>query len=599
MESAAVEALRAKLSTVPKRPGVYTFQGAQQKILYIGKARNLQARLRQYFHDSAGLDHRKAAMVALARDFTFIATANELEALALEANLIKQHKPRFNILLRDDKSYPYLRLSVQEQWPTLQVVRRMAKDGALYFGPYIPSSSMYEALSFVRKHFTLRPCKYRLDRPMRPCIRHQMGRCPAPCAGLADAEFYKKQVEEVALFLKGRSMELLDELEQHMTALAQQERFEEAASVRDRIFALRRAWQSQKVIDPALGDMDIIGAHLPGGDEGAVVVLFVRAGVMVGAREYNLKDIDGMDERELAGAFVEAFYSRELTPPERVVIWTKPDGGAALRHWLRQRRGDEPVSLYVPVRGSKEDELLQMARTNARIYYESRRGEGAEATLEELRRRLSLGTIPRSIGAFDISNISGSEAVAAYVYWADGEFRKDKYRNLKIATVQGQDDYAMMREAVRRVLADVELPDLVLIDGGLGQLQSAMQAAAGLMGPEGFISIAKRPDRLFKGTGGEPLDLEDKLPSSLLLKRIRDEVHRFAIRYHKKLRSRRALESPLKGIPGIGPRRHVALLKRFGSLEGIENATNEALCEIAGITPELAERIKVALRQEE
>jgi len=585
--------LAEKLASLPKNPGVYIFIGPAERVLYVGKAKVLRNRVRSYFQKSGDLDRRKSAMVRDIRDMQFIVTDSELEALALEANLIKQYKPKFNVILRDDKNYPYLRVSVNEQWPRLEVVRKVKKDGALYFGPYVPSSSMHEAIAFIRRNFGVRPCKYRLDRPMRPCIQHQMGRCPAPCAGLIGRDEYMKEVDDVVMFLRGQKGELVDELEAKMRAYSEGQRYEDAARIRDRIVSLKRAWESQKVISPELGDIDVIGSCHDGG-EAAFQVFFVRNGVMIGARDFFLRDLDGIPPEELAHSFVEMFYAKGIIPPPKILVDVRPAVPGPLMEWLKEKRGGA-VRIVVPRRG-KERELLKMAQENAKLHYESKKGTAGDAVLDQLGRRLSLASPPRSIGAFDVSNTGGSEAVGAFVWWSDGDFRKDNYRHLKIKTVKGADDYAMMRETISRTLKNLnDWPDLIVIDGGKGHLETARAALEEFEDAPSVVSVAKKPDRAFMPDIEEPVNLDDRTSSSLLLRRIRDEVHRFAIGFHKKVRGKHLLESPLESVPGIGKKRRLLLLRHFKSLEAIRDASPEELAQVPGMSMKSALALKEAL----
>ncbi|GAB4390693.1 MAG: excinuclease ABC subunit UvrC [Thermodesulfovibrionales bacterium] len=584
--------LRRKLSSVPRRTGVYVFKGPRDKVLYVGKAKDLRSRLGSYFQRRADLDPRKAAMVEAVRDFSFIVTDTELEALALESNLIKQHRPRFNVVLRDDKNYPYLKVTVQEEWPRIEVVRKIVKDGSLYFGPYVPAGGMWEALSFIRRHFNIRPCRYRLDRPMRPCVQFQIGRCPAPCAGYVKRDDYVKAVEEVIRFLRGEKEELVGELEEAMRRLSEEEKFEEAARVRDRLSALRRAWEPQKVISPGLGDVDVIGHHLEGGDA-CLQVFFIRNGAMIGGRDFRLPGAAGMPEAEFIHGVIETLYAKEIIPPAEIVAAARPEGEETLLAWLRERKGGR--TRITSPRSGRKRELLRMAAENARVLCAAGPRD-SEAPLREVKERLSLASVPRSIGAFDVSNISGREAVGSFVLWADGGFRKEMYRRVRIKGVEGADDYAMMRETVRRVLDGMEEPpDLLVIDGGRGHLEAARGALAGMDLALEAVALAKKPDRVFTRASEEPVDIEDPMPSSLLLKRIRDEAHRFAIAYHKKLRGRRLMESPLEGVPGIGKKRRLELLRRFGSLEAIRKAPVEEIAAVPGMNMKAARAIKEAL----
>lgn len=585
--------LSGKVSSAPRKPGVYIFIGPRERVLYVGKAKNLRSRISSYFQKAGDLDPRKQAMVKDIMDFNYIVTDNELEALALEANLIKQYKPRFNVILRDDKNYPYLKLTVNEEWPRLQVVRKVRNDGAMYFGPYVPSSSMREALNFIRRNFRVRPCRYSLDRPMRPCIQYQMGRCPAPCApGKISKEEYMKEVQDVIMFLKGKRRDLLDELRSKMLRYSGDERYEDAARIRDRIEALKRAWESQKVISPELGDLDVIGRHTNG--DAAFQVFFVRSGVMIGAREFYLRDAGAISPGELYHSFIEMFYAKDIIPPPKIVVDLKPESMDPLVAWLRRQRSGA-VRIVVPRRG-KERDLLRMADHNARLHYESKRGTGGDTVLMQLAERLSLDSPPRSIGAFDVSSIRGAQAVGAFIWWERGDFRTERYRHMKIRAVEGMDDYAMMRETIKRTLESLEeWPDLLVVDGGRGHLETAVRALREFENPPGVVSVAKKPDRAFTTLSEEPVELDDRSASSLLLRKIRDEVHRFAISFHKKLRGKSMLESPLESIRGIGKKRRLELLKRFKTVEAIRKASLEEIAAVPGMNAKAAETLKKAL----
>ena len=437
-----------KLSLIPPRPGVYLLKGAKEDVLYVGKAKNLRSRLRSYFQKSA-LDSRKFSMVKNIKDFSYVVTGNELEALVLEANMIKQYKPRFNIILRDDKNYPYLKLTVNEEWPRLEVVRRIKKDGALYFGPYVPARSMWEAVVFIRRNFPIRPCKYSLDRPMRPCIQRQMGKCPAPCGGLIGKKEYMRIVEDVRLFLQGEKKELLDELEKRMEKFSEELRFEDAAKIRDSINNLRHIWESQKVIAPELGDIDVIGFYGEG-KETVALIFFIRNGVMIGTKDFHLKETAGIPTGELFHNFIEQFYAKEIIPPDEIVLRQRPNEMRTLTAWLKDKKGKK-VNIIIRPKGKKL-ELLKMAEENARIIFNSREKTDIKEILKTLKERLVLKNVPRSIGGLDVSTISGSESAGAFVYWEEGGFKKDMYRHMKIKTVKGMDDYAMIEEITGRAI---------------------------------------------------------------------------------------------------------------------------------------------------
>ncbi len=590
----------AKLSSSPSKPGVYLLKSEKERVLYVGKAKNLRNRLRSYFRKSSHLDPRKTIMIKQTKDFSYIVTDNELEALALEANLIKQFRPKFNVILRDDKNYPYLKLTVQEEWPKLEVVRRIKKDGALYFGPYVPAGSMWETLAFIRKNFQIRGCRYVLDKPMRPCIQHQMGRCPAPCAGKISREEYLKLVDEIRLFLKGEKKGLLEELEKKMLRFSEEMRFEDAARIRDKIKALQRAWESQKVVAPELGDMDVIGFH-KGDGMVSFEVFFIRNGIMIGSKDLVMKNIENLSDKELLHTFLSQFYSKEIIPPSEIITPLLPAESKSLEKWLKQRK-EATVKISAP-RAGKKRELLLMASENARLIVREKRETKIDALLMDIKEKLGLEKSPEDIGAFDVSTISGNESVGAFVYWKGGEFDKEMYRRLRIKTVQGIDDYAMMEEIIERIIKNLDgnMPDLIIIDGGKGQLEIAKRVLAKnkTLFPETpmVIAIAKDPDRAFIPTSEEPVDLNDGRPSSLLLKKIRDEAHRFAIGYHRKLRAKGLMQSPLEKIPGIGKKRRLTLLRHFGSIEAVRNATIDEIKSLKGFHKGIAENLLNALRR--
>lgn len=585
-----------KLNRVPAKPGIYLFKGEKNRVLYVGKAKNLKNRLRSYFQRSAALDERKAAMMRSVEDFEFTVTGNELEAFVLEANLIKQYRPRYNILLRDDKSYPYLKLTVNETWPRLEVVRRIHKDGAKYFGPYVPSGAMWEILSFIRNNFTIRTCSYSLEKRMRPCIQHQIKKCVAPCGGKADRDEYMGMVNEVRLLLEGKNKGLLDMLDKKMKRLSDEMRYEEASLVRDRIRAIRQISETQKAVAPELGDIDTIGIFREE-DRAVFKILFIRNGIMIGSRHFFVSNISGETDGYLLKNFIGQFYGREIIPPPDVLCALLPDDMSVLSSWLSGKRGSA-VKISVPKKGIRRG-LVEMAQQNAEALSRSEKEAGWRSTLRELAAFIGIEKPPADIGAFDISNIAGKEPVGAFVYWADGRFQKDRYRHIRMDAVKGPDDYSMMKEMIRRTIRNLEgdMPDLLIIDGGRAHLDAALEVleengAAGTVA----VGLAKDPDRIFLKGSDAPLSLEDGRAPSLLLKRIRDEVHRFAISYHKKLRAMRTFESPLEKIPGIAKKRRFALLKHFGSLEAIRNAPVEEIAALKGFHSKIAEKIHESLQ---
>lgn len=587
--------MEERLSSVPTKPGIYIFKDEKNRVLYVGKAKNLRNRLRSYFQRSAALDERKAAMAKSIEDFEYTVTGNELEAFILEANLIKQYRPRYNILLRDDKSYPYLKLTVNETWPRIEVVRRVQKDGAKYFGPYVPSGAMWEILSFIRNNFTIRTCRYSLEKRMRPCIQHQIKKCIAPCGGKVDHAEYMSMVNEVRLLLEGKNKGLLDMLEKKMKRLSDEMRYEEATLVRDRIRAIRQISERQKAVAPELGDIDTIGIFREE-DRAVFKILFIRSGIMIGSRHFFVGNVSGETDGYLLRNFIGQFYGREIIPPPEVLSAFQPDDTAVLLSWLSEKRGS-PVKITVPKRRIRRG-LVEMARQNAEVLSRSEKETGWKSTLKELATFLGLKETPGDIGAFDISNISGKEPVGAFVYWSDGRFQKDRYRHIRMDAVKGPDDYSMMKEMIRRTIGNLDgsMPGLLIIDGGRAHLDAALEVLEENGAAETVaVGLAKDPDRIFLKGGKAPLSLEDGNARSLLLKRIRDEVHRFAISYHKKLRAKRTFESPLEKIPGVAKKRRFELLRHFGSIEAIKNAPVEEIATLKGFHRKIAEKIHGAL----
>ncbi len=596
------------LSNVPTSPGVYIFKDKKGRVLYVGKAKNLRNRLRSYTQERE-LDPRKLKMISQIQDFSYIVTNSEFEALVLECNLIKQYRPPFNVILRDDKNYPYLRITLTEQWPKIEVVRRPKKDGNLYFGPYVPAQSMWEALSFIRRNFPIRTCKYNLNKPMRPCIHYQMKRCPAPCAGLISRDEYMKGVEEVILFLKGQKAELVNTLYEKMKKLSDELKFEEAAKIRDQIKRLERIFEQQRVISVNLDDLDVIGIYKdseemkPSGTVSyspiSVNVLFVRNGFLVGSKNYLIKKALYENEDELIRSIIEALYLKdELIPPKTILLQNLPEHTDDVSAWLESIRGDT-----VEIRTAQTEEesrIMDMALTNAKIHLKTK-ASGIEKTLEELRERLKLDEPPSKIGAFDISTLFGVHSVGSFVYWEDGDFNKSYYRHLKIKETEGIDDYSSMHEAVMRVVKKFDTeqgipkPDIILIDGGKGHLNIAIKVMEELRENIHTFAIAKEPDRLFLADGKE-IFLDDKKPSSLLLRKIRDEAHRFAISYHKKLRKKATFESVLEKIKGIGKKRRITLLRHFGSIQKIKNASAEEIASLPRFNLKLAQRLLEELK---
>jgi excinuclease ABC subunit C len=609
--------IKKKLQQVPSSPGIYIMKGGKEKVIYVGKAKNLRNRLRSYFQNSASLDARKSMMVREVIDFEYVVTKNELEALVLESNFIKRTRPRYNIFLRDDKHYPYLKLTINEEWPRLEVVRRIKKDGAEYFGPYVPAGTMREMLKFIRRNFPIRICRHSLKKPFRPCIQFQIGRCLAPCSESlrtrSDREKYFDIVNDVRSFIQGERKELLTNLHKRMKKYSNELRYEEAAGIRDRLTAIEKAWESQRVISPELGNMDIIGLYREN-HEASVFMLFIRNGTVIGQRDFFFKKDSDMENTELIAGFIEQFYSKEMVLPPKIIVPVKAKF-TTQKQWLSRKKG-EPVKIAA-AKSDLENRVRKMSDENAFFSFNKHKNIRVDETLLEIKNMLKLKKVPKRIGAVDISNISGSEAVGALIVYEEGKFRREDYRLFKIKTVEGINDFAMTGEVVGRHLKNISndksrMTQLLLIDGGRGQLDFALKAMKPFALPVEIAAIAKAKnnlllnsrskvrsdvDRIYLPDKKDPVLLEPFLASTHLLQKIRDEVHRFAISYHRKLRTKRTLESPLEKIQGIGKTRRLLLLKHFGSIDAIRKASIDDIADLKGMNRKIAGELKKALEK--
>ena len=594
------------IESIPKLPGIYIMKDPRSEILYIGKAKVLRNRVRSYFQDSRNLHPRTRIFLDKVDDIKFLTTKTEAEALILESNFIKKHQPKYNVLLKDDKHYPYLRLTTQEKFPRLEVVRRIKKDKATYFGPYTMVKEVRETIRLIYKIFPLRQSKDKLDgSPLRrPCLNHQMGRCLAPCAGLVSSQDYSEIVQDVSLFLKGKNTTLLKDLKTKMEAASVETRYEEAAVLRDKISAVQTVIDKQKIISTSLEDQDVV-AYCSEKDQAMVQVLIIRSGKMLGEKIFKLKSRKEMEEDETLSSFLKQYYADESILPAEVLLPHPIEDADLIASWLSEKKG-MCVRIEVPVIGKKR-ELIKMAEENASfaMRMESDKGEVGTRSLEELQTALNLKHFPEVIEGFDLSNISGSHAVGSMVVFEHALAAKSKYRRYKISTVKGIDDYAMLREVMTRrysrlLKENAPLPNLILIDGGKGHLNAGHDVlqALNLMDRLDLVCIAKGKfrnnlvtDEVYLPQQKKPVLFHENSPSRFLMQRIRDEAHRFAISYHRKLRGKKTLESPLELIPGIGKKRRLMLLKKFGSLENIQKASLEELVILPGITKLLAERI--------
>lgn len=594
-------ALDSKLAHLPDQPGVYLFKDRSGDVLYIGKAARLADRVRSYFLKSTDHTPKTALLVSQIADLETMVTRSELEALILESNLVKRHRPPFNVVLRDDKQYPYLRLPVKDRFPRLSIVRRVQKDGALYYGPYTPAGALRETLKVIKKVFPLATCTIDIDgNAERACIEFEIKRCMAPCTGQQTQEDYHRIVRQVRQFLEGHDRELVDELRSQMDAAAAREEFEEAARLRDRIFKIERTLERQRITQTASIDQDVIGVARHGTSVD-LQLLFVRGGLLIGRKDFFwLESADATDE-ELVRSAVEQFYNKEGQPPRELLIPVDIPDADLLARWLSDKRG-ETVRVLAPERGTKHQLVLLAEENAAAALADHLRNEELDRQAgEELQRVFRLETAPRRIEGFDISNTMGNQSVASMVVWENGRMKQSDYRRFKIATVQGANDFASMHEVVTRRyggMEDLARPDLVLIDGGLGQLASA-RAALQEAGHPGLavIGLAKakgeKDERVYVPGRKNPIVLRANSPATHLLQRIRDEAHRFAVTFHRKLRSKTLVTSQLDQIIGIGSITRTKLLKRFGSLANVAEASEEALRE-AG----LSERVVRQLRRE-
>ncbi|HDQ44382.1 MAG TPA: excinuclease ABC subunit C [bacterium] len=600
-----------KIRRVPKRPGVYLLKDARGKILYVGKARMLASRLRSHFHPGRDEERRHALMMARVADFETIVTDSEVEALILEANFVKEHRPRYNVNLKDDKSYPYIRVTA-ETFPRVFVTRKIVRDGSRYYGPYTDVQTLRRIMAAIRRIFTIRTCKLQItdesirDRRHSVCLMYHIGRCGGPCEGHVAKQEYGRAVERVVRFIEGKNTDLVNDLTERMTQLAAKERFEEAAVVRDQIRYVEHFQRRQKVVDARATDRDILAVASEGRDA-CGVVFTVRDGKMINRQHFYLAGTEEKTSREIMNAFLEQYYLRtDFVPPE-IFLSEPPTDEAGIACWLGRRRG-RPVTLHIPKRGDKA-RLMDMCRKNTRLLLDelcqqrSARAPRISAAVEALQRDLGLPNPPIRIEAFDNSNTQGGDPVAAMVVFENGKPRKSEYRKYKVKTVRGIDDYASMAEIVERRIGRLvreggRMPDLILVDGGKGQLS----AATGVLGKFALedlpvVGLAKHLEEIYRPGIADPQTLPRSSPGLRLLQQVRDEAHRFAVSYHRSLRSKRTVRSKLDDIPGIGEKRRKALLRAFGSLEGVRNASPDALARVDGMNRKAAGTVFSYLNQ--
>ena len=588
-----------KLKLLPESPGVYLMKDARGKIIYVGKAIVLKNRVRQYFQSSRNQAPKVRAMVSHVADFETIMTANEVESLILEANLIKKHRPRYNIRLKDDKSYPYVKVTVQEEYPRVFITRRVLRDGARYFGPYTNVTALRDSLKLLKRLFPLRTCR---TMPDRPCLEYHIKRCLAPCVGKVTEEDYRAMIRAVLLFLEGRTDDVERELEHRMNLAAEAYHFETAARLRDQLSAVRKAAERQNIVTGA-GDQDALGMARSAAGV-CVQIFFIRGGKMIGREHFLLRGSEEESDADILRAFLEQYYNQATFVPREVLLPHEIDAAAReiIERWLAEKKGGGKVALLTPQRGTKRD-IVTMATGNAEKFLadeETRRSLADEATLgavEELGRYLGLKKPPRRMECFDISHNQGQETVASMVVFEDGMPKKSDYRRFKIRSAEGKpDDFLSMREVTTRRyvgLPEDELPDLIIIDGGKGQLSSALEIIRNEAGHKDVpvVGLAKQFELIFTEGNSEPVELPRRSQSLYLVQRIRDEAHRFAITFHRKLRGKRNLVSVLDHIVGVGPKRRQSLWTHFGTLDKIKAASVDELAAAPGMNRPAAEAI--------
>lgn len=590
------ENIREALAVLPDKPGVYLMHDKDGKVIYVGKAVVLKNRVRSYFRNLASHTPKVRAMVAKIADIETIVTSSEVEALILECNLIKKYRPRYNIMLKDDKSYPYLKVTLNEEFPRLYVTRRQMRDGAKYYGPYADAGAMHATVKLLRSMFPLRTC--RTMNAERPCLNYHIKRCLAPCAGLVSKEEYGNMIKSVCMVLDGRTAELERDLKRRMQEAADNYAFEEAARLRDQLQAVMRLNEQQKAVTGQDSDMDIIGfaKDMTGI---CIQIFFVRKGKLLGRDNFFLQD-DGESEQEVITAFVKQYYNEASYIPREIALSVLPDAEeqAVIEQWLAEK-AQRKAELVRPQRGVKKD-LLQLANDNAVKLLEERLRKGQLSlkndvqAAEELQQALGLPNPLERMDCFDISHTQGSETVASMVVFRNGSISKKDYRRYKIVSAEGKpDDFKSMQEVVYRRYKDYEdLPSLVVIDGGKGQLSSVLEVIRGLgLHDLPVIGLAKREEEIFKEGQSESILLDRDSAALHLIQRIRDEAHRFAITYHRKLRGKRNLVSVLDHVEGIGSKRRQELWKAFKTLDEMKAASVEELAAVESMNYAAAQKL--------
>jgi excinuclease ABC subunit C len=619
--SAEQDKIQPILDSIPSKPGCYLMKDRAGRVIYVGKAVNLRSRVRSYFHASSGHTRKTAEMVGHLEDIEWIVVDSELEALILEMNLIKRHRPKYNVRLKDDKRYPYVKVHLADPFPKVTVTRRMENDGSRYFGPYTSMWAVHQTLDVLRRIFPYLTCdRVITGEDPRACLYYDIKLCLAPCIGAVDQTTYRAMIHDLCRFLEGNTEAVVAGMRQQMKQTSERMEYERAAAIRDQLTAIEKVVEGQKVISQDKIDSDVI-AFARDDNNACVQVFFIRGGKLIGREYFVLEGTRQADDREVLEAFVKQFYTEAAQVPQRVLLPTEIEESRIIEEWLRRRRDDRKVQLVVPRRGAKR-QLIQMATENAsetlaslRSRWEADRSKHVRA-LAELQDALSLPVPPNRIECYDISNLQGTAAAGSMVVFEQGAPNPRLYRKFTIKTVQGQDDFASMEEVLgrrlRRWLSSREeaqkpggkidpafgrLPDLLIVDGGKGQLGRALKVieSFGSPGPMSVAGLAKNHEEIYLPDQADPVILPRNTDGLYLVQRIRDEAHRFALRQHRTQRRKTGLASQLDCIAGIGPARRKALLRTFGSVEGIRQAPVEDLMSIPGITRALAERVKAGL----
>jgi len=596
-----------QLKQLPTSPGVYLLRDATGNILYVGKAANLHHRVRSYFGAGQKLSPKLQRMVARVNELDFFITSSEQEALILECNLIKRHRPRYNVRLKDDKTFPYLKIDLNDEWPRVHITRRLEENGGRYFGPFASAKSVRQTLKVIKGIFPFRSCSRTITgTDSRACLDYYIHHCLAPCIGVASQEEYAEVIKQVILFLEGKQEIVVKELESKMNKAAEALNFEQAAWLRDQIQAINRVIEGQRIATAVRGEQDVI-ALAGDKDQAYVQVFFIRGGKLIGRESFVLQGTRSEEPHQIMASFIKQFYSSNPYIPPLLLLQYPVEDTTVIENWLQSKKGAK-VHIQVPCRGSKR-QLVKIVAENAQQGLEQLKIKqlaapaALEAALAEIKRELHLPRLPSRMEGYDISNIRGTAAVGSMVVFEKGKPKPSHYRRFKIKTVLGADDYAMLHEVLKRRFkrsSDASatnswaiLPDLILIDGGKGQLNAAL-SAIGESGVKSVptASLAKENEEIFIPRKKEPIILPRSSPGLQLLQRLRDEAHRFALGYYQKIHKRETFASVLDTIPGIGPRRKRALLKQFGSVQGIRKASEEELAAAKGMNQSLARRVK-------